>query len=92
MAEFYLQSEKIQICTDIAQKLKNFKTQDNQIIDLFKESFGYTAKLKKIFNDYIKGDTYFRGTLLFEEIGKKIEYHFPVKKKYNPLFVIKINN
>jgi hypothetical protein len=86
----YSQEEKVQITVDIAKKLKYFETQSGQIVNLFNTNYMYVPKLKKIFNDYIHGNTELRGTLEFEEIGKKIEYRFPIYKKYNPLFVIRI--
>ena len=89
--ELYTQAEKLQICTDIYTKLKYFKTEQGETIDLFKDSFGYVPILKKICNDYIRGDTYYKGTLFFEEIDKKIVYHFPLTKNHNPLFVIKMD-
>jgi hypothetical protein len=86
----YSQEEKVQITLDIAKKLKYFEGQGGQIVNLFNNNYIYVPKLKKIFNDYIHGNVEFRGTMEFEEIGKKIEYRFPIYKKYNPLFVIRI--
>ena len=86
---FYSQSEKINICTDIVSKLKNFEGKNGKV-NLYNHVYTFIPKLKKIMNDYIKGDTEYSGTLLFEEIDKKIKYIFPVVKTKNPLFVIKI--
>jgi hypothetical protein len=87
--EYYSQEEKIEICTDIANRLKRFQGQHGPV-NLFNESYSFVKPLKKIFNDYIHGNTYFKGTLEFVEIGKTIEYHFPLTRNHNPLFVIKM--
>jgi len=85
----YSIAEKVNICTDIATKLKNFENEKGKV-NLFNQSYTFVAKLKKIMNDYIKGDQEYSGTLLFEEINKKIKYLFPINKSKKPLFVIKI--
>ena len=89
--ELYTQAEKVQICTDICIKLKYYKTDHGEVIDLFKDSFEYVPKLKKIINDYIHGNRYYRGSLSFDEIGKNIKYFFQIYKYHNPLFVIKMD-
>ena len=38
--ENYSQQEKVQICIDIANNLKNFKGAGNEPVNLFNESFG----------------------------------------------------
>ena len=86
------QEEKLKIVLDIAKKLKNFEANNGQIVNLFNENYIFVKKLKKIFNEYIKGTAEFKGTVEFEEIGKKIKYRFPIYKKYQPLFVIKIKS
>ena len=87
--ERYSQDEKLKLTINIVKKLKFYESNDGQIVDLYKDSYSYVAKLKKVFNDYIKGDTEFKGEVFFEELGKKIEYRLPIYKKYNPLFVIR---
>jgi len=87
--ERYSQDEKLKLTINIVKKLKFYESDDGQIVDLYKDSYSYVAKLKKVFNDYIKGDTEFKGEVIFEELGKKIEYRLPIYKKYNPLFVIR---
>lgn len=84
------QLEKTKICIDIANRLKNFKNEQNISVNLFNENYTFVPKLKKIFNEYIHGSTYYKGKLEFEEIGKYIEYHLPISKNKNPLFVIKL--
>lgn len=81
--------EKSEICTDIAHKLKNYHSK-NGAVNLFNGQYSYVPILKKIFNDYIKLDIAFSGFLEFEEIGKMIQYNFPVYKNQEPLFVIRI--
>ena len=85
--KFYSQKEKIEICLDIAKKLKFFENK-NGTINLFNESYTFVPKLKKIFQEYIKGTSDFKGTLEFEELGKIINYHFSINKKAK--FIIKL--
>ena len=87
--ETYTEKEKIEICVDIAKKLKFFKNK-NGTVNLFNESYLFVPKLKKIFADYIKGDSDYSGILDFEEIGKKIKYNFPISKNKKATFVIKM--
>ena len=84
---FYSEKEKIEICLDIAKKLKFFENK-NGTINLFNESYTFVPKLKKIFQEYIKGTSDFKGTLEFEELGKIINYHFSINKK--AVFIIKL--
>jgi hypothetical protein len=87
---FYSEKEKIEICVDIAKKLKFYENNQGITVNLFNENYTFIPKLKKIFADYIKDTKDYIGTLEFEEIGKVIEYNFPVSKKRKALFVIKI--
>jgi hypothetical protein len=86
---YYTQTEKINICVDIATKLKNFEGKNGKV-NLFNDTYTFISKLKKIMSDYIKGNESYSGSLLFEEIDKKIKYSFPIEKTKNALFVIKI--
>ena len=88
----YTQQEKVTICSDIAIKLKEFENGNGVKVNLFNDSYSFVPELKRIFNEYIHGNTFFKGTLDFVEIDKKIEYHFPLYKNQKPLFVIRIKN
>ena len=88
--EKYTTQEKIQICTEIVTNLKNFKGKDDTPVNLFNGEYSFVKPLKQLFKDYIHGDTFLKGTLDFVEIGKKIEYHFPLTKNHKSLFVIKL--
>ena len=87
----YSKEEKVSICIEIAKKLKEFEGKNGKV-NLFNEIYSFVPELKKIFKDYINGNTFFRGTLQFVEINKKIEYHLPITKNHTPLFVIKMLN
>ena len=86
---FYTEKEKLEICLDISNKLRNYENK-NGSVNLFNDCYTFIPKLKKIFQLYIKGTQDYRGTLEFEEIGKNIVYHFPVSKKKKAVFMIKI--
>jgi len=88
--ENYTRSEKVEICLNIANSLKEYRGKDDTPINLFNETYSFVVALKKLFNEYINGETYFRGTLDFIEIGKKIDYHLPLTRNHNPLFVIRM--
>ena len=90
MSEFYTYTEKIEICVDIAKKLKFFENDKGISVDLFNENYTFIPKLKQIFSEYIKNTRDYSGVLEFEEIGKQIKYHFPVSKKKKATFVIKV--
>ncbi len=90
MSEFYTQEEKVSICSNIAIQLKEFENAKGEKVNLFNNEYSFVPQLKKIFNDYIHGNLFFKGTLDFVEIGKKIDYRFPLTKKETPLFVIRI--
>jgi len=91
---YYTQAERLNIVVDIATKLKNFKTKNGQIVNLYSDNLcSFITDFKQICNSYIKQDEAklvdFRGTLEFEEIDRTIEYVLPVKKHDEPLFVIR---
>jgi len=89
--EKYTISEKTDICLGIAESLKNFSGKNGKV-NLFNDTYTFVPELKKIFKEYIHGDSYFKGVLHFVEIDKKIDYHFPLTKNHKPLFVIRMNN
>jgi hypothetical protein len=88
----YSEKEKVEICLDISNKLRNYKNKDNLTVNLFSESYTFVPKLKEIFQKYIKGISDVSGTLEFEEIGKQIVFHFPVTRKKKAKFVIKMES
>jgi hypothetical protein len=85
----YSQSDKVKIIIDIANQLKNFPTVNESTINLFMEQYTYYDEWKQISNKYIKTDVVMKGTILFEEIGRKIEYYLPIVKGEDPLFVMR---
>ncbi len=74
-------------------KLKNYKTA-NGTINLYNKEYSYYDELKNIFNEYIKQDDEnmkdFSGIIVFNEIGKNVEYYLPATYEKNPLFVIRM--
>jgi len=75
---------RTKIVIDLMKKLKNFKGKNGSTIDLY--SFcSFVTEFKKICNEYIRSGIPVKGTLEFEEIGKKIEYSLSNK----PLLVIR---
>jgi hypothetical protein len=84
------QSEKVVICTNIANNLKNYRLKNGSTIDLFQDQYTFIPPLKKLFSDYIHGATEFKGTLQFEEINKSIDYLLPIDRVDKQLFVIRI--
>ena len=93
---FYSKVERLKIILDISKKLKNFKGssgKDNDIIDLYNDQYSFIQEFKKISNEYIQQDDNnvkeYKGTLLFEEIDRDIDYIFPAKNYKEPLFVIR---
>jgi hypothetical protein len=87
---YYTEKEKVEICVDIAKKLKFYENSRGVTVNLFNENYTFIPKLKQIFADYIKDTRDYSGTMEFEEIGKEIKYHFPISKRKKALFVIKI--
>jgi len=88
----YSEKEKLEICVDIAKKLKFYENQSGVTVNLFNENYTFIPKLKKIFSEYIKDTKDYSGTLDFEEIDKQIKYHFPISRKRKATFIIKIKN
>jgi negative regulator of genetic competence, sporulation and motility len=83
----YSQNERIKIVIDIVKKLVNYKT-ENGIVNLYNDEYSYVSEFKKISNDYIYNEKTYSGILEFVEIGKKIEYYLPIRKKNKPKFII----
>jgi hypothetical protein len=87
---FYSEKEKLEICLDIAKKLKFYENAQGVVVNLFNENYTFIPKLKEIFANYIKDTKDYSGILEFEEIGKQIKYHFPISKRRKATFVIKM--
>jgi hypothetical protein len=88
MENVYSQQEKVEICAGIAKQLRDYEGPQGKV-NLFNESYSFVGPLKGIFKEYIHGNTFLKGSLEFVEINKKIDYHFPLTKNHNPLFVIR---
>ena len=91
---FTTKMERLQIVLQIVNKLKNFRCENNTIIDLYNENLcHFITELKQIFDKYIKQEEPnlidYQGILYFQEINKNIEYFLPCRKNVEPLFVIK---
>lgn len=93
---YYSKLERLEIVLEIVNKLKNFRCQNNTIVDLYNENMcSFITEFKDICNKYVKQDdanvTDYKGTLYFAEIDKNIEYFLPCKKNKKSLFVIRGN-
>ena len=94
MTNYNNKSDRLAIVLDIAKKLKNYKLKNGSTLNLYNhELCSFIEEYKKITNEIIKQDEDdikdYKGTLLFEEINKNIEYILPAKKSTAPLFVIR---
>ena len=94
MTNYNNKSDRLAIVLDIAKKLKNYKLKNGSTLNLYNhELCSFIEEYKKITNEHIKQDEDdikdYKGTLLFEEINKNIEYILPAKKSTAPLFVIR---
>ena len=96
---YYTKVEKLNIVLDIAKKLKHFKGKNGQIVDLYRDDISFIEEFKTITNEYIKYEPLndnppkeFKGSFDFIEIGKRIDYIFPILKKDEPLFVIRFSS
>ena len=92
MSEYYSVAERLKIVLDITKKLKYYEGKDGQIINLYSDEYSYCPEFKKIINDYIANEKTYSGTLDFVEIGKKLEYYLPIRKKNTPKFIILMNS
>jgi hypothetical protein len=92
MSEYYSAEERLKIVLDITKKLKYYEGKDGQIINLYSDEYSYCPQFKKIINDYIANEKTYSGTLDFVEIGKKLEYYLPIRKKNTPKFIILMNS
>ena len=89
---YYTSQEKLEIVIDMVSKLRYYKNDRGEPVNLMNEQFTFVCKLKEIMNKYVREDgSEFKGFLEFEEIGKKIEYYFPASNKRDPTLVIRQN-
>ena len=89
---YYTAKEKLEIVMDMVSKLRYYKNDRGESVNLMNEHFTFVSKLKEIMNKYVREDgSEFKGFLEFEEIGKKLEYHFPASNKKDPTLVIRQN-
>jgi hypothetical protein len=89
-------SERLKIVMDIIQKLRNFYSSNNTIVNIYNTEFPTIVKLKTIFDEYINQDDShpsliygLNGSLDFPEINRKIIYTLPVKKDSKPIFILR---
>tara|TARA_B000000477_G_C6053204_1_gene211144 strand:- start:46 stop:330 length:285 start_codon:yes stop_codon:yes gene_type:complete len=92
---YYSQNERVNIVIDIINKLKNFKTKNGNIVNLYNSNLcSFIDEFKNITNQYIKQEENnlkgFKGKLYFEEIDKFIEYNLPIKNTEKALFVFRL--
>jgi len=90
--EYYSQTERINIIKEIIIKLKNYVGKDSTVLNLYSDQYSYYSEFRKITNDYIHNQKTYSGILDFVEIGKKMEYYLPIRKKNIPKFIILINS
>lgn len=89
---YYTAQEKLEIVMDMVSKLRYYKNDRGEPVNLMNENFSFVSKLKEIMNKYVREDgSEFKGFLEFEEIGKKLEYYFPASNKKDPTLVIRQN-
>lgn len=89
---YYTAQEKLEIVMDMVSKLRYYKNDRGEPVNLMNEHFSFVSKLKEIMNKYVREDgSEFKGYLEFEEIGKKLEYYFPASNKKDPTLVIRQN-
>ena len=91
---FYTKEERMGIVMETVKSMKQFRSKNGKIVDLYNENiFCFVKELKKIFNDYVKQDddsvVEFAGTLDFVEVNKIVEYKFPADRGVEPLFMIR---
>ena len=83
------QNKRLSIVMEIMNNLKNFKSKNGQIVDLY-SMCSFVNDFKQICNEYIKTGIQAEGQLEFLEINKKIEYFLPGEEcSKKPLFVIR---
>jgi hypothetical protein len=61
----YTEKERAQIIIDIMKKLKNFKLNNEESIDLYSNNYSFIKELKDISNNYIKDGKTQKGFLIF---------------------------
>lgn len=91
---FYTKEERMGIVMETVKSMKQFRSKNGKIVDLYNENmFGFVKDLKKIFNEYVKQDdtsvVEFAGTLDFVEVNKIVEYKFPANRGVEPVFMIR---
>jgi hypothetical protein len=91
---FYTKEERMGIVMETVKCMKQFRSKNGKIVDLYNENmFCFVKDLKKIFNEYVKQDDVsvveFAGTIDFEEVDKIVEYKFPANRGVEPVFMIR---
>ena len=89
---YYTAKEKLDIVMDMVSKLRHYKNERGEPVNLMNEHFSFVNKLKEIMNKYVREEgSEYKGFLEFEEIGKKLEYYFPASNKRESMLVIRQN-
>lgn len=81
-------TERLEIVLNISRQLKG--------MNLYDSPFPAILEIKKVMNEWVQQDDdspqklySLSGKIPFPEMQRKIEYLLPIKKKHNPLFVLR---
>jgi hypothetical protein len=96
MKHRYTKNERLSFIMEIIISLRNFKGENGCDVNLYNEEYSAIKTLKTEFDQYLNqsdaSSVTFEGTILFEELNRKMQYRLPAFSPHKPMLVMKKPN
>ena len=92
----YTKNERLSHIIEIITCLRNFKGEHGDSVNLYNEEYQAIKTLKSAFDAYLNQNdetsVTFEGTILFDELNRKIQYRLPAFSPHKPVLAMKRTN
>lgn len=92
----YTKKERLSFIMEIINLLRSFRGENGDIVNLYNEEYTAIKSLKQVFDSYLNQNdetsVSFDGTIMFEELNRKLRYRLPAFSPHKPLFILKRPN
>ena len=92
----YTKNERLSHIIEIITCLRNFEGEHGDSVNLYNEEYQAIKTLKSAFDAYLNQNdetsVTFEGTILFDELNRKIQYRLPAFSPHKPVLTMKRTN
>ena len=96
MKSRYTKNERLSFIMEIINNLRTFRGETGDIVNLYNEEYEAIKTLKTIFDQYLnqldKTSVTFEGTIMFDELNRKLQYRLPAFSPHKPILMLKKPN